>query len=52
MSKKPKKKDVYFKDNQGVSEIQNQLNESYQSGVIEDKLTNNKSIYTYNNQSK
>lgn len=52
MSKKPKKKDPYFEEKQGISEISNQINESYQSGVIEDKLNNNKDIYTYNNKSK
>jgi len=52
LSKKDKKHDAYFKDNQGIASIQNQINESYQSGVIEDKLNNNKDIYTYNNQSK
>ena len=52
MSKKDKKKDTYFKDNQGIASIQNQINDSYQSGVIEDKLNNNKDIYTFNNQRK
>lgn len=52
MSKKSKKQDTYFKDNQGIASIQNQINESYQSGVIEDKLENNKDIYAYNNQKK
>jgi len=52
LSKKDKKQDTYFKDNQGIASIQNQINESYQSGVIEDKLNNNKDIYTFNNQSK
>lgn len=52
LSKKDKKQDAYFKDNQGISAIKNQINESYQSGVIEDKLNNNKDIYTFNNQKK
>lgn len=52
MSKKKKKKDPYFEKEQGIAEIKNQINESYQSGVIEDKLNNNKDIYTYNNRSK
>ena len=52
LSKKGKKQDTYFKDNQGIASIQNQIKESYQSGVIEDKLNNNKDIYTFNNQSK
>ncbi|HLS59632.1 MAG TPA: hypothetical protein VK044_00685 [Virgibacillus sp.] len=52
MSKDRKKEDPYYRDNQKISAIQNQINKSYQSGVLEDKLSNNKSIYTYNNQSK
>lgn len=52
MDKKQKKKDPYFKEEQGIAEVSNQLNESYQSGVIDDKLENNKEIYTYNNRNK
>ena len=52
LSKKSNKQDPYFRDNQGVAEVENQLNKKYQKGVVEDKLNNNKSIYTYNNQSK
>ena len=53
MSKKAGKKDKhFFEDPEGVAAVQNQLNESYQSGVIEDQLHNNKDIYTYNNQKK
>ncbi|GAB3065284.1 hypothetical protein [Virgibacillus ainsalahensis] len=51
MSKK--KKDNHpeniFEDEKGVAAVQNQLNESYQSGVIE-QLHNNKGIHKYNNQ--
>lgn len=51
MGKKDKKKEgKLFEDNDGVAAVQNQLNESYQSGVIEDQLHNNKSIYTFNNR--
>lgn len=35
-----------------VDAVKNQLIESYQSGVVEDKLNNNKAIYTFNNQDK
>lgn len=52
MNKKKKKDDPYYQDEQGIAAIKNQLNKSYQSGVLEDKLSNNKSVYTYNNQSK
>lgn len=49
-----KNKNKMFEDNKGVAAVRNQLNESYQSGVIEDKdnLSNNRSIYTFNNQKK
>lgn len=51
MGKKDKKKEgKLFEDNDGVAAVQNQLNESYQSGVIEGQLHNNKSIYTFNNR--
>jgi|GEM_PF-1711702 len=52
MTKNPKKDDPYYRDNQKMSAIQNQINKSYQSGVLEDRLSNNKRIHTYNNQSK
>lgn len=52
MAEKDKKTGKVFEDNDGVAAVQNQLNESYQSGVIEDQLKNNKNIYTYNNQKK
>lgn len=41
-----------FEDKKGVEVVQNQLLESYQNGVVEDRLDNNKNIYTFNNQSK
>ena len=44
MSKKAGKHEKLFEDNEGVAAVQNQLNESYQSGVIEDQLHNNKGI--------
>ncbi|SFB25069.1 hypothetical protein SAMN04488072_111104 [Lentibacillus halodurans] len=46
------RKNKWVEDKQGISAVQNQLFESYQSGVIEDKdkLSNNRSIHTYNNQ--
>ncbi|WP_171046248.1 hypothetical protein [Lentibacillus cibarius] len=51
MGKKNKK---FTEDKDGIAAVQNQLFESYQSGVIEDKnkLANNRSIHTYNNQKK
>ncbi|HLR62507.1 MAG TPA: hypothetical protein VK097_08705 [Lentibacillus sp.] len=46
------KKNKFFEDKKGISTVKHQLFESYQSGVIEDKnkLSNNRSIHTYNNQ--
>jgi hypothetical protein len=48
-----KKKNQYvFEDNDGVAAVQNQLFKSYQSGVVEDQLHNNKNIHYFNNQKK
>ncbi|MBP1947801.1 MULTISPECIES: hypothetical protein [Virgibacillus] len=46
------RKEKFFEDKKGVSTVKNQLIESYQSGVIEDKekLSNNRGIHKYNNQ--
>ncbi|MEN1968213.1 hypothetical protein WMZ97_09080 [Lentibacillus sp. N15] len=48
------KSNKFFEDEKGVEAVKNQLIESYQSGVIEDKenLSNNRSIHTFNNQKK
>ncbi|WP_174612718.1 hypothetical protein [Virgibacillus ihumii] len=48
------RKDKLFEDKKGIAAVQNQLLESYQSGVIEDKenLSNNRNIHTFNNQKK
>ncbi|WP_169792863.1 hypothetical protein [Lentibacillus amyloliquefaciens] len=48
------KKNKSFEDEKGISAVRNQLFKSYQSGVIEDKnkLSNNRSIHTHNNQKK
>ncbi|WP_163971647.1 hypothetical protein [Oceanobacillus halotolerans] len=37
-------------DEKGLVTVQNQLIQSYQSGVIEDKLHNNRGTHTYNIQ--
>ncbi|MUV39322.1 hypothetical protein JNUCC1_03198 [Lentibacillus sp. JNUCC-1] len=50
--KKPSEKNNLFDDKDGTAAVQNQLNESYQKGVIEDQLDNNKGIHTFNNQKK
>ena len=47
--KKNNKPAHLIEDNEGVAAVQNQLNESYQSGVIEE-MHNNKAVHTYNNQ--
>ncbi|MFC3040123.1 hypothetical protein ACFOGI_07645 [Virgibacillus xinjiangensis] len=51
MPKKRKEHDPHhiFEDDKGVAAVKNQLNESYQSGVIEE-MHNNKAIHHYNNQ--
>lgn len=48
------KQKKYDEDKKGIKAVQNQLMDSYQSGVIEDKenLSNNRSIHTFNNQKK
>ncbi|MFD2761847.1 hypothetical protein [Lentibacillus juripiscarius] len=47
-----KKKNKFTEDKKGIAAVQNQLFESYQSGVIDDKenLSNNRGIHHYNNQ--
>jgi len=52
MTKNRKKPEKLFSNKKGVHTVQHQLLESYQSGVVEDQLKNNKDIFTYNNQSK
>jgi hypothetical protein len=47
---KKKNKHTLFEDHQGVAAVQNQLFESYQSGVVEDQLHNNRDIWTFNNR--
>ncbi|WP_284139834.1 MULTISPECIES: hypothetical protein [unclassified Virgibacillus] len=50
MADKKKKITNLQEDNDGVAAVKNQLFESYQSGVVEDQLHNNKGIFKYNNQ--
>lgn len=45
-----KKTQTLREDKKGIATVQNQLFESYQSGVVEDQLHNNKAIHKYNNQ--
>lgn len=40
-----------FEDKKGIAAVQDQLNESYQTGVIEQRH-NNQGIHTFNNQKK
>lgn len=47
--KKNKQSQQIYEDNEGVAAVRNQLNESYQSGVIEE-MHNNKNVHTFNNQ--
>lgn len=48
------KKEKFLENKKGISTVRNQLIESYQSGVIEDKenLSNNRGVNYYNNQKK
>jgi len=46
-----KPRELYETKN-GVEIIKNQLIESYQSGVVEDRLKNNRAVHSFNNQSK
>lgn len=41
-----------YETKNGIEIVKNQLIESYQSGVVEDHLKNNRSVHSYNNQSK
>ncbi|WP_197025085.1 hypothetical protein [Paucisalibacillus sp. EB02] len=47
---KKKDQNKLFEDPSGVSAVKNQLFESYQSGVVEDQLHNNRGIWTFNNR--
>lgn len=47
-----KKTQTLHEDKKGIATVQNQLFESYQSGVVEDQLHNNKNIHYFNNQKK
>jgi len=43
-------KRVFIEDKDGIQAVQNQLMESYQSGVVEDELENNIGIHHFNNR--
>jgi hypothetical protein len=49
---KQKKQTTLYTDPKGVEAVKNQLNESYQSGVIEDQLENNRGVHHFNNKSR
>lgn len=49
---KEKKQAKYFVDPKGVDAVKQQINESYQTGVIEDQLENNRGIHHFNNKSR
>ncbi|WP_162840603.1 MULTISPECIES: hypothetical protein [Gracilibacillus] len=52
MDKKEKNNKQPFEGGKGVQTVQNQLNESYQSGVVEDQLKNNRGVHHFNNKSR
>lgn len=45
-----KEKREFIEDKDGIQAVQNQLMESYQSGVVEDELQNNIGIHHFNNR--
>lgn len=47
-----KKQKQHPTEDKSVQTVKNQIMESYQNGVIEDQLKNNRAIHTFNNQSK
>ncbi|MCM3741173.1 hypothetical protein M3210_12920 [Oceanobacillus luteolus] len=49
---KIKKQNKLFTDPKGIDAVKNQLNESYQSGVVEDQLKNNRGVHHFNNQNR
>lgn len=49
MSDKKRQTEQWDED-KGVQSVKNQLNESYQRGVIEDQLENNRGIHHFNNR--
>lgn len=52
MDKNKANKKQYPDEEKSVQVVKNQVMESYQNGVIEDQLKNNRAIHTFNNQSK
>ncbi|MFD1851882.1 hypothetical protein [Oceanobacillus bengalensis] len=46
----PKSRLQLYEDKDGVQAVQNQLFESYQSGVVEDELNNNIGVHHFNNR--
>jgi hypothetical protein len=50
MAKKKRQASPKFANNRGVEAVKNQLNESYQSGVIDNQLENNRGIHHFNNR--
>lgn len=52
MSKNEKKKKNLneIKEDPPIDVVKNQIMESYQNGVVEDQLENNRAIQTFNNQ--
>ncbi|HLQ72492.1 MAG TPA: hypothetical protein VK142_11855 [Bacillota bacterium] len=52
MVKKEEKKEKYPNEEKSIQTVKNQIMESYQNGVIEDQLKNNRAVHTFNNQKK
>ena len=52
MDKKKRNKKQFPDEKKSVQTVKNQIMESYQNGVIEDQLENNRAVHSFNNQSK
>ncbi|WP_190279380.1 hypothetical protein [Ornithinibacillus gellani] len=52
MDPKKRQQKELIEDESGIAAVQNQLLESYQSGVAEDQLHPNKGIHHFNNMKK
>jgi len=50
--KEEAKKKPISDDEKSIQTVKNQIMESYQNGVIDDQLGNNRAIHTFNNQKK
>lgn len=52
MVKKEERKKKHSDEEKAVQTVKNQIMESYQNGVVEDQMKNNRAVHTFNNQNK